>query len=89
MKKYLIKWLDDNGVYVTADNTPIEAENEGDALKQFAILINDGLLIQDVEIVDDDPSSFTLRIKSWFHNPESKLFETYEGLFEYAAYEVE
>ena len=75
---YTIKFLDEEtGVYMPADTTQsYEADSELDALKQFAQVRKEDLLIEDLKIVSEDP--FILRVKGWSEAPDHSKFEIVE-----------
>lgn len=85
MNTYAIKYVDEKGNVADADYQTYEAENELDALHQFTEVKREDLIIENIEIIKDDPKEYLLKIKGWFHNTDKGIFDTYEGIFEYYA----
>lgn len=88
MKRYLIKYIDENGNVSTADNEVYEAESELDALHQFTDHRRNDLQLTKVEIVNDDPSDFILFLEGYVENKEAMRFDIYGDEFEYYAEEL-
>ena len=84
---YTIKYLDEEtGVYMTDDIQQYEADSELDALRQFAQVRKDDLLIEDLKIVSEDP--FILWVKGWTETPDHSKIFVMEGEYEYIAEET-
>lgn len=84
---YAIKFLDEEtGLFLPADTTQsYEADSELEALRQFAEVRRGDLLIEDLQIVSEDP--FILRVRGWAESEDHSKFEIVEGEYEYIAEE--
>lgn len=89
MKKFLIKWIDDDGIAVVADNTIYEAETELEALHQFADNRRNDLTVTNVEIRNDDPDDFILFVEGYVENRIDMRFDIVGDELQYIAVEVE
>jgi len=88
MKKYLIKWQDDDGNFVVADSDFYEAENALGALHQFAEKRDNDLDTTHVEIVNDDPDDFVLFVEGYVENYQTMRFDIVGDELTYMAVEV-
>lgn len=84
---YAIKFLDEEtGTFLPADTTQsYEADSELEALHKFAEVRKEDLLVEDLQIVSEDP--FVLRIRGWAEAEDHSKFEIVEGEYEYIAEE--
>lgn len=88
MKQYIIKVLMEDGTYAVADSTIYEAENELDALHQFAEVRSHDISVEEVRICNDDPDHFILFVAAWAEDYENMKFDVFGDSFEYMASEV-
>jgi hypothetical protein len=86
--EYFIKVLDnETGDFLWADEDGYSADNEIGALHLFAETRKNDVGIEDVQIVNDDPENFLLKIKGWVVNDDK--FEVMEDVFQFIAVQEE
>lgn len=78
-------YVDENGNVTEADYQTYEAENELDALHRFTETKRNDPIIENIEIINDDPKEYLLKIKGWFEDRENKRFSLYEDVYWYYA----
>lgn len=88
MKKYLIKWVSDDGTAIIADKNVYEGENELDALHHFTEARRNDLTITNVEVVNDDPDDYIVWIEGYVENQIEERFDIVGDEFQYIAVEV-